>query len=279
MDTATERLSTHLGEIALLTAGPADSPVPPLVLLHGFLATKEFWCPLLSNLPASLRILALDLWPLARPHGQGTGLDFDFLADALEAVRLQLALPRLQLAAQDLGNLVLLRYLYRYPHAVARSVFLSPALYPDQKLPKGLIWWRRPIAGALMTGSCFEQALQHFYRQGTGQISDVQAAITGSRVAFGPPAGKATLKQWVHWGHPRLLFWDHPPMLRGIDTPNLILYGEANPYIHYSQVERLGRHLDRKQTRIVYLAQCGHFPSLEVPARTGHEMGRFLMAR
>lgn len=276
MDIVPERHSTHLGEISLLAAGPVDSPVPPLVLLHGFLATKEFWRPLLPVLPPCLRVLALDLWPLARPRAQGAGLDFDFLAEALEALRLHLALPRLQLAAQDLGNLVLLRYLHRYPHVVVRNVFVSPSLYPDQKLPQGLLWWRRPIAGALMTGSRFAQAAQHFYRRGSWQIGDLPAALAGPRTAFGPPTGKAALKQWIHWGHPRLLFWDHPPMLRSIAAPSLVLYGEANPYIHYSQVERLGRHLDRAPTRVVYLAQCGHFPSLETPERTGREMGRFL---
>ncbi len=278
MDIVEEKLSTHLGEVALLTAGPTDSPLPPLVLLHGFLATKEFWCPLLPSLPPHLRILALDLWSLTRVQAEGTGLDFDFLVEALEALRLQLALPRLQLAAQDLGNLVLLRYLHRYPYAVARSVFLSPSLYPDQKLPQGLIWWRRPLTGALMTGAHFEQSLQHFYGQRSRPTPALQTALAGSRRAFGSPAGKVTLRQWVHWGSPQLLFWDHPQMLRGVDTPNLILYGENNPYVHYSQVERLGHHLDRTQTRIVYLAQCGHFPSLEAPERTGHEMGQFLMA-
>ena len=278
MDIVHERHSTHLGEVSLLAAGPVDSPVPPLVLLHGFLATKEFWQPLFPVLPPRLRVLALDLWPLARPYKRGLGLDFDFLTEALEALRLHLALPRLQLAAQDLGNLVLLRYLHRYPHAVARSVFVSPSLYPDQKLPKGLIWWRRPLAGSLMTGSRFEQSLQHFYSQGSRQTPDLHAVLAGPRTAFGPPAGKVMLKQWVHWGHPQLLFWDHPQMLRGIDTPSLVLYGETNPYIHYSQVERLGRHLDRERTRIVYLAKCGHFPSLEAPERTGREMGQFLMA-
>ena len=276
MDITRERLSTHLGEVSLLSTGPSDSPVPPLVLLHGFLATKEFWKPLIPFLPTHLRILALDLWPLARSREKGEGLDFDYLAEVLEALRLELAIPYLQLAAQDLGNLVLLRYLHRYPHAVTRSIFISPALYPDQKLHKGLLWWRRPIAGPIMSGSQFERSLQHFYSRGARHAPDLQTAVNGASQAFGSVAGRAALPHWIRWGHPQLLFWDHPQMLRGIGTPNLILYGDDNPYIHYSQVERLGHHLDKEQTRIVYLSRCGHFPSLEVPERAGHEIGQFL---
>lgn len=276
MEPTEERYSTHLGEVSLLASGPADSPAPPLILLHGFLATKEYWQSLLPYLPSHLRVMAPNLWSLARPLAKGDGLNFGHLAEVLEALRLHLALQRLQLAAQDLGNLVLLRYLYRYPFAVDRSVFMSPSLYPDQKLPKGLIWWRRPIAGPIMNGMRFDLSLQHFYRRGAKQTLDLHATLAGARQAFGTSSGKAALKKWVHWGHPQLLFWDHPQMLRAIDTPNLILYGEDNPYIHYSQVERLGHHLDKEQTRIVYLADCGHFPSLEAPTRTGLEMGQFL---
>lgn len=278
METTEEIFSTHLGEVSLLAAGPANSPVPPLILLHGFLATKEFWNPLLPCLPAHLRILALDLWPLARSLEKEDGLDFGHLAEVLEALRLHLALPQLHMAAQGLGNLVLLRYLHRYPFAVVRSVFISPALYPDQKMPQGLIWWRRPITGPLMNGMRFEQSLQRFYTGGSRQAPDLRSTLTGARQAFGPSAGKEALKRWVHWGHPQLLFWDHPQMLRDIKTPSLILYGEANPYVHYSQVERLGHHLNKEKTRIVYYSGCGHFPSLEFPDRTGQEIGQFVNA-
>lgn len=278
MRPAEERLSTHLGDIAFLRSGPSSGRQPPLVLLHGFLATKEFWLPLLAHLPSQLPVLAPDLWPLARLRNQEKELDFDFMVEVVEALRLQLRLPSLRLAGQDLGNLILLRYLHRFPHAVSQCVLQSPALYPDQELPRELRRWRRGLTGSYLSGRGFPRALRNHYSRGARQALALDAAMAGPLQAFGTPGGRARLRPWVHWGEPRLLFWEHPQMLRRVAAPCLILYGEGDPYVHYSQVERLGHHLDPQLARIVYLANCGHFPSLEMPERVGRELGLFLTA-
>ena len=273
MSLTEEALPTHLGEVALLASGPARSQEPPLVLLHGFLTTKEFWRPFMQSLPAHWRILAPDLWPLACPAEGNDGVDFQRLAEHLEALRLRLAAPRLHVAAQDLGILVLLRYAYAYPHALHKALFFSPGLYPDLALPTGLQWWRRPVAGSLMSGALFPRALQRYFDRGAVRPADARPIYAAALQAFRTDAGRRCLGRWIRWGQPHHLFWDHPRMLRALRQPSLVFYGDANPFIHYSQAERLGHHLE--DVRVVYLPGCGHFPTLEMPERVRQETVAF----
>ncbi len=267
-------VATHLGDISLLTSGPANSAGTPLVLLHGMLATKEFWTHLIPHLPAHWQILAPDLWSVARDADTGTELDFQHLAEIVEAFRLALALPRIHLMAQDLGCLVQLRFVHAYPHSVQRLIWLSPSLYPDLKLPGGLQWWRRPLIGHLMSGPFLQASLSRYYVQGTVQKQQAAAVCHQARGTFQARTAKSCFHRWLHWGQPDSLFWDHPEMIRRIRQASLVVYGDSNPYVHYSQVERLGRHLENAQ--VLILPDCGHFPTLDQSQRVLREVPGFL---
>ncbi len=269
-----QTVSTHLGEISLLSSGPASSAGTPLVLLHGMLATKEFWEHLIPHLPAHWQILAPDLWSVARFTDNGPELDFQHLAEVLEALRLAMALPPIHLMAQDLGCLVLLRFVHVYPHSVQRLIWLSPSLYPDLKLPGGLLWWRRPLIGSLMSRLFLRASLRRYYERGALQKQEVKAMCHQAFSTFQALATRPAFRRWLHWGQPSSLFWEHPQMLRYIRQPSLILYGDSNPYVHYSQVERLGRHLEESQ--VIILPDCGHFPSLDQRERIIREVPYFL---
>lgn len=268
-------VSTHLGDVVLWSAGPAQSRQTPLILLHGLLATGSFWHPFMAELPEHLPVMAPELWPFARMGLHRHEMDFQHLAEMLEALRLALALPRLHLCAQDLGNLILLRYAFTYPHSARRLVMLSPALYPDQPLPAGLRWWRRPGTGLWMSGPGLRSSLRGYYRRSTvADPESVRAVCERALQTYRTPEGRQCLAQWIHWGSPHGLFWDHPRMLRAIQSPTLIVQGDANPFIHYSQVQRLDRHLEHAQT--VMLPDCGHFPAFDRPTRVSQEIRRFL---
>ncbi len=262
--------------MSLLASGPENSTGTPLVLLHGMLATKEFWTHLIPHLPTHWRILAPDLWSVARRTDAGLELDFQHLAEMLEAFRLALALPRIHLMAQDLGCLVQLRFVHAYPHSVQRTIWLSPSLYPDLKLPGGLRWWRRPLVSSLMSGPLLQASLNRYYVQGTTQKHHARAIGHQACGVFRAKTAQPGFQCWLHWGQPDSLFWDHPQMIRHVRSPALVFYGDANPYVHYSQAERLGRHL--AEARVIILPDCGHFPTLDQQQRVIREVPYFLDA-
>ncbi len=208
-------VATHLGDISLLTSGPANSAGTPLVLLHGMLATKEFWTHLIPHLPAHWQILAPDLWSVARDADTGTELDFQHLAEIVEAFRLALALPRIHLMAQDLGCLVQLRFVHAYPHSVqAADLAESVPVSGSEIAPVASSGGGAPLIGHLMSGPFLQASLSRYYVQGTVQKQQAAAVCHQARGTFQARTAKSCFHRWLHWGQPDSLFWDHPEMIR-----------------------------------------------------------------
>ena len=268
-------VATHLGEVPVTDTRPDGGSGPALMLLHGFLCDSVFWQHLVEVLPSGTRIVAPDLAAFGRSGADAGEVDFNHLAEVLEAVRLALHITRIQAVAQDLGCLTLLRYTARYQHHVDRLAWLSPSFYPDQFVPRGLRLWRGRLTGPAMHGILRGRAVKSYFRAacaGTPRSADACAAA--ALRTFGTPEGRRLLQRWIHWGEPNALFWDHPRLLRNVSIPNLVIWGGANPWIHFSQIERLGRHLE--DVKIVALTDCGHFPSMDNPERVGREVSGFL---
>ncbi|MXZ25564.1 MAG: alpha/beta hydrolase [Caldilineaceae bacterium SB0665_bin_21] len=268
-------VDTHLGAVPVTDTQPEGGSGPVLMLLHGFLCDSTFWHHLIEVLPPGLRIVAPDLAAFGR---LGTGkreVDFNHLAEVLEALRLAMHITRIQAVAQDLGCLVLLRYTSLYQHHVDRIVWFSPSFYPDQFVPRGLRLWRGRWTGAAMNGILFGQTVKSYFRKASADASPTADACAVAALAtYGPPEGRRLLRRWIHWGEPNALFWDHPRMLRNVASPTLVVWGGANPWVHFSQIERLGRHVE--DIKIVALTGCGHFPSIDNPERVGREVAGFL---
>ena len=268
-------VDTHLGAVPVADTQPEGGAAPVLMLLHGFLCDSTFWHHLLEVLPSGPRIVAPDLTAFARAGTDDREVDFNHLAEVLEALRLAMHIPRMHVVAQDLGCLTLLRYTSRYRHHVDRIVWFSPSFYPDQFVPRGLRLWRGPLTGPAMNGILLGRAVKSYFRKaGAATPPAADACAAAALDTFRPPEGRRLLRRWIQWGEPNALFWDHPRMLRNVASPTLVVWGGSNPWIHFSQIERLGRHLE--DIRIVALTGCGHFPSMDNPARVGREVSGFL---
>lgn len=107
----------------------ADPPgLPPLLLLHGFLSSRNHWLP---NLPAlrrqHYRIVLAEL----PGHGETRGctdaaaLHPDALADALDAGRQALGIDRWSICGQSFGAAVTLRHALRHPASVSAQVWTN----------------------------------------------------------------------------------------------------------------------------------------------------------
>lgn len=268
-------VDTHLGAVPVTDTQPEGGSGPVLMLLHGFLCDSTFWRHLIEVLPSGPRIVAPDLAAFGRPGTDAREVDFNHLAEVLEALRLAMHITRIQAVAQDLGCLALLRYTSLYQHHVDRIVWFSPSFYPDQFMPRGLRLWRGRLTGSAMNGILFGQAVRSYFRKASvGASRDADACAVAALDTYGPPEGRRLLRRWIHWGEPNALFWDHPRMLRNVASPTLVVWGGANPWVHFSQIERLGRHVE--DIKIVALTGCGHFPSMDNPERVGREVAGFL---
>lgn len=106
----------------------ADPPgLPPLLLLHGFLSSRNHW---LRNLPAlrqQYRIVLAELPGHGETRGcvDATALHPDALADALDAGRQALGVECWSICGQSFGAAITLRHALRHPASVRAQVWTN----------------------------------------------------------------------------------------------------------------------------------------------------------
>ncbi|MFF1485443.1 alpha/beta fold hydrolase [Streptomyces sp. NPDC058319] len=174
---------THIqlhGGLAGDLHGDPDDPRPPLVLLHGLTSDRRLWGPLLAELPAGRRVLALDL-----PGHGGSPRSASYTPDAVAALLhravMAAGLDRPVLAGHSLGGL--LATVYAAAHPVRGVVNIDQPLLPgpfgellrgNEALLRGpdyLRLWDRLNAG--MGIDTLPPAAQHLVRDVTTPRQDL----------------------------------------------------------------------------------------------------------
>lgn len=116
---------TRFGRTHVVAAGPADGP--PLVLLHGYMATSVMWGPNVADLTARCRVYAVDV--IGQPGKSVPGEPIReigdyaaWLTDTLDGLHLD----RVSLVAMSFGGCIALRYAEAVPERILRLILLSP---------------------------------------------------------------------------------------------------------------------------------------------------------
>src|SRR4051812_16829318 len=111
----------------------------PLILLHGGIGTGEMFAPLLPELTAGRRVIAVDL----QGHGGTAGVDRplrpEVLADDIAAVLDPLGLEQADVMGYSLGGIVALRLAIQHPARVRRLVLVSVAFRRDGSHPEVVV--------------------------------------------------------------------------------------------------------------------------------------------
>jgi pimeloyl-ACP methyl ester carboxylesterase len=118
-------LPTRFGVTHVIACGPKDAP--PLVLLHGFMATSVSWAPNVADFAVRHRVYAVDVMgqPGKSIPGEPIGNPSDYVAwltDTFDALDLR----RACLAGTSFGGQVALMFAIAAPKRVTSLVLLSP---------------------------------------------------------------------------------------------------------------------------------------------------------
>jgi|WetSurMetagenome_2_1015567.scaffolds.fasta_scaffold00215_9 pimeloyl-ACP methyl ester carboxylesterase len=104
-----------------------------IVLIHGYLESKEIWDPLTEMLRKRFRVIAIDL----PGHGKSGVLSeihsMEFLAGAVKAVIDSLGITRIMLTGHSLGGYVTLAFLELYPQCLAGYCLFHSHPNPDSE--------------------------------------------------------------------------------------------------------------------------------------------------
>ena len=251
--------------------GPRNAPV--LVMLHGFGSSLQTWQPWAEALEREYRVIRFDLPGSGLSAVDPTGNYRDARSlQVLEALLDTLRVPRATLIGNSMGGRIVWAFAAAYPSRVARLVLISPdgfaspgfeygkaAEVPASMtlmryvLPKWLL--RMSLKPAYANPAAMTDALATRYYD--------MMLVPGAREAM-----LARMQQTV--------LVDPVPALRRIQAPTLLLWGDQDQMIPFSNAADYQRALPH--ATLAPLPGLGHLPFEEAPQRSLVPLLEFLRA-
>jgi pimeloyl-ACP methyl ester carboxylesterase len=240
-------------------SGPPGTPA--VILLHGFGASLETWQPWADALSAKYHVIRYDL-----PGFGLTGVDpsGDY-TDArsvliLAALMDKLGLAQASLIGNSLGGKIAWNFAAAYPDRVSKLVLVSP----DGFASPGFEYGVKPKLPAMlyllpytMPRALLRMNLAVAYAN-PKRLSD--ATLTRYRdMMLAPGDRRAMLARMA-----QVMLVPPAPLLAKIKTPTLLLWGEQDGMIPFSNSADYLR--DMPNARLVALPGLGHVPFEEDPA-------------
>jgi pimeloyl-ACP methyl ester carboxylesterase len=264
-------------QVHLRDEGPRHDPVP-ILLVHGTSASLHTWQGWAEGLRGERRVVRFDLpgFGLTGPNRQD---DYSIERYVLfvRSVAARLGIDRFVIAGNSLGGQVAWATALALPDRVERLILVDAAGYgaglggAGKDVPLAFKVARMPVlrtvAQHALPRGLVESSLRRLYGDPdkvTPQLVDLymdMARREGNRAALGHRLAQ------IGTGPDEAL-------LRKIEAPTLILWGERDRLLPPALGERFAR--DIPGARLVVLEGLGHMPQEEDPGRTLAQVRRFL---
>jgi pimeloyl-ACP methyl ester carboxylesterase len=106
----------------------------PIVLLHGFLASSQYFKQLRNNLASTHTVVAIDLLGFGRsPKPASSQYTYEDQVAAVHTTLTHLGLQKFVLVGHSLGSLVAMRYVTTYPEQVTYLGLFNPPMYKNSE--------------------------------------------------------------------------------------------------------------------------------------------------
>ncbi len=249
--------------------GPRDAAV--VILLHGFGSSLQTWEPWAETLSMQYRVIRFDLPGFGLTGADPTG-DYSTRRSmiVLAALMDQLGVPRASLIGNSLGGFIAWKFAVGHPDRVDRLVLISP----DGFASPGFEYGKKPsipitvrLLPYVLPTRLLRMSLAPAYGN-PAKLTDATVAryrdlmlAPGVRDAIIARMGQVMLEQPA-------------PMLRRIQAPTLLLWGEKDAMIPISNAADYARDIPR--ATLVTLPGLGHVPFEEAPAASLEPVQRFL---
>lgn len=266
---AADRIDVGGQPLHLRDDGPRGAPA--VILLHGLGASLHTWEPWARELASEFRVIRFDLpgSGLSPPDLAGDYSDARSLR-LLLALMDQLGLQRASLVGNSVGGRLAWSFAARYPERVDKLVLVSPDGFASPgfeygkapevpavlglmrvALPKAVL--RMNLAPAYADPSALSEALLERYHD----------------LLLAPGARQAMLQRMR-----QTVLQDPVPLLRQIQAPTLLLWGEQDAMIPVANAADYLNALPR--ATLVRLPALGHVPQEEDPVHSLAPLRAFL---
>jgi pimeloyl-ACP methyl ester carboxylesterase len=266
--------STRYVDVAGTTLRVRDTgpkTAPALILLHGFGSSLETWEPWAEALSADHRVVRFDLpgSGLSEPDRSGR-YDDARSGELIASLMDRLAIDRAVLVGNSIGGRIAWKFAAAHPRRVAKLVLISPDGFASPGFEYGRAP-RIPAALALMKvflpKSLLRSNLAAAYAQ-PARLSD--ATVDRYQDLMLAPGSRAAMIERLR----QTVLEDPVPLLRGIDAPTLVMWGQQDKLIPFSNAADYMSTLPH--ATLVRFADLGHVPHEESPAESLPPLRRFL---
>jgi pimeloyl-ACP methyl ester carboxylesterase len=240
----------------------------PLLLLHGRGGAGALFAPLFAALAAQRRVITLDLpgWGLSdKPPftGRNTRDALGVWTGGALALLDALDLEKVDLLGHSMGGLTALQLALDSPERVNNLILVdSGGLGRTMPFDVRLFFWLKPerlfplFGQGFMTWALAQDDQR--YRGRRDELFDFTWAIYNQPEII--PSGARAFNRWVG---PFGVHYDVRDRLRELEMPVLLLWGEHDRIVPYSDALQARRRIDHG--RVVAFTHCGHSPFTERP--------------
>lgn len=249
--------------------GPAAAPA--VILLHGFGSSLETWEPWAEALSLEFRVVRFD-FPGAGLSATDPQQDYGDArsVELLQRLMSQLGLAQAAVVGNSLGGRIAWRFAAEFPACVSKLVLISPDGFAspgfDYGMPPkvpGILKLMKYFLPKAMLRANLAAAYGDRARLGDSLVDRYYELLlaTGNRDAM-----IARMRQTI--------LEDPAPTLCRIQTPALLMWGERDKMIPFSNAADYLRYLP--QAQLVSFPNLGHVPHEEAPAESLEPLLRFL---
>ena len=268
-DPSTRYLDVAGTRLRVRETGAKDRPA--IILLHGFGSSLETWQPWADALSLRYRVVRLDLpgCGLSDPDSTGDYSDGRTLA-VLRGLMKQLGIQKAVLVGNSMGGRIAWRFAADYPEQVSQLILISP----DGFASPGFSYGKSPQVPAtfklmkyFLPRAFVRPNLAAAYAD-PSKLSDATVdryydllLATGNRAAMIDRMQQTVLV-------------DPVPLLRRINAPTLLLWGEQDKLIPFGNSADYLRALP--DAKLVSFPDLGHVPHEEAPSESLKPLDSFL---
>ena len=242
-------------------SGPKDAPT--VIMIHGFGSSLHTWEPWALALQGENRVIRFDL-PGSGLSGPDTTGDY---SDArtmtlLDALMDRLGVAQASIFGNSIGGRIAWRFAAQYPQRVTKLVLISP----DGFASAGFAYGQKPKVPEtikLMRYVLPKPLLRMNLAAAYGNTAALTDATVGRYydLMLAPGVRGAMIERME-----QTVLEDPRPLLRKIHAPTLLVWGEKDALIPYSNAADYLRTMPN--ARLVSFPDLGHVPQEENPAES-----------
>ncbi len=238
--------------------GPRNAPA--LILLHGFASSLETWEPWSERLSGKFRVIRFDLpgFGLTGPDPSGDYTDARSVQLVLGLMD-KLGLAKATLIGNSLGGKLAWMFAAAHPDRVSKLVLISP----DGFASPGFEYGKKPDVPLMVRALPYVLPTPMLRMSLEPAYADpkhlTQATLTRYRDMMLAPGDRAAMIARMQ----QVMLADPIPILQKIQIPTLLLWGEQDAMIPFSNAADYQRAMPH--ATLVRLPNLGHVPFEEAP--------------